>query len=301
IRDREHAFPDFTLAYFPDNDFNSHAQGPESAAHTLTQFDDYLGQIFDAYGGIDQMLGDIAIIITGDHSQSNIVSDPNDAAILLSEVLQDFSAAELGKGWDDGTDIILCPNGRVASIYHRNLTQENADQIIANLLQEPRIDQVIYSGRHLGSSDSGYHVVTRDRGKLQFEKASGQQETLHDLYGTRWAWRGDLGVFGETESDDNVTIFPEYPNPFERIAGILESSRSGHIWATARIGHDFVIPGIDAHAGGGSHGSLHSLDSSPPMFVAGTTSDIQLPQHPRSIDLVPLSLKILNIDPEKVE
>lgn len=287
------ALPEFTLAYFPNNDFKSHEVGPENAVETVEQFDAYLGKLFETCGGMEQMLEEYAILITGDHSQSDIVDDEDKAAIDLTQVLPDFPAAEIGKGFQDNEDIIICPNGRVASIYVRDISEQKVRRIIEQLLNEERVDQVMVRADRLHTSDKGYHVLT-ENGKLRFERGQGRAEkSLKDRYGTDWSWNGDLGVFGEAREEDGITHFPSYPNPMERIAGLLDSPRSGHIWATPKIGYDFVIPGIEAHTGGGSHGSLHVLDSSPPLITAGVPQDVEIPSHPRIIDLAPLALRIL--------
>jgi len=295
------SFPDFTLAYFPDNDFNSHEVGPRAASTTLDTFDSYLGEIFDAYGGMESMLAEIAIIITGDHSQSDIVDDEEQAAIDLTEVIPDFPAADVGKGFESGVDVVLCPNGRVSSIYLRDVSSANVNTIIRQLVAEERVDQVMCSEGYLQTAEPGYHVFTADRGDLHFghTEASGQN-VLHDRYGAKWHWHGDLDVFGRQEERDGLTYFPTYPNALERIAGALDSPRGGHIWVTARIGYDFVIPGIEAHTGGGSHGSLHTMDSTAPLIAAGLPDSVEIPAHPRLIDLVPLCMRVLDVETDYI-
>src|SRR5690606_38579858 len=64
--------PDFTLAYFPNNDFDSHAEGPENAVSTLQAVDGHLGKLIEILGGIDQFLEKHVLLMTGDHSQSDL-------------------------------------------------------------------------------------------------------------------------------------------------------------------------------------------------------------------------------------
>src|SRR5690606_32624167 len=44
-------FPDFTLAYFPNNDFDSHEYSPAGAEGALSQVDEYLRRFIDTRGG----------------------------------------------------------------------------------------------------------------------------------------------------------------------------------------------------------------------------------------------------------
>jgi len=292
----EDAFPDFTLAYFPDNDFNSHEVGPENAVETLYDVDNYLSEMIEAYGGLEKFLSEMTIIITGDHSQSNIVDNQDEAAINLVDVLPDFRVSKVGQGWQEDEQIIICPNGRVASFYMREPTTENVNAVIENLLQDSRIDQVICrSNRTDTEKTEGFRVYTADRGDLHFKASSGDA-MAKDRYGGEWHWSGDLDALGKTDQQDGVITFEEYPNAFERIAMLLSSDRSGDIWVTAKPGHDFVIPGVEAHTGGGSHGALHVLDSSPPLIIAGHPDDLTVPEVPRSVDLVPMSLSVLEMD-----
>jgi len=290
----EKAFSDFTLAYFPDNDFNSHEVGPANAVETLHKVDGYLEEMITAYGGIDAFLDDIAIVITGDHSQSDIVDDEEKSAINLEDILNEFKVSEVGKGWTSDEEIIICPNGRAASFYLRDPSQKNINAVIEQLLQDERIDQVMCHGMFIKKDDNGFHVFTQDRGKLQF-KAAQSNSMAQDRYGGQWQWSGELGVFGKSDQQDKVITFEDYPNAFERISMLLGADRSGQIWASAHIGYDFVIPGIEAHTGGGSHGALHYLDSSPPLIAAGVPDDITIPDVPRSVDLVPLCLQVLGL------
>ncbi|MGE0444797.1 MAG: alkaline phosphatase family protein [Vicinamibacterales bacterium] len=59
--------PDFTVAYFADNDFKSHAAGPHAALPSVERVDQALGAMFDADGGFDAFMRDTCVIVTSDH------------------------------------------------------------------------------------------------------------------------------------------------------------------------------------------------------------------------------------------
>ena len=70
--------------------------------------------------------------------------------------------------------------------------------------------------------------------------------------------------------------------------GALDCDGSGHLWMTAKIGHEFVVPGVTPFPGGGSHASLHRLDSEPPLFVVGAPENVAIPEYPRITDVFDL-------------
>ncbi|MGE3401790.1 MAG: alkaline phosphatase family protein, partial [Vicinamibacterales bacterium] len=91
----------------------------------------------------------------------------------------------------------------------------------------------------------------------------------------------------------------EYPNAFERIAGVLDARQSGDLWLTAQPGCEFDLPGGKAHLGGGSHGALHALDSLSPVIAAGLPR--RLPQRMRAVDIAPLCLEAMGLRTEVTE
>ena len=97
------------------------------------------------------------------------------------------------------------------------------------------------------------------------------------------------------EQDTGSFMFRDYPNAFERIAGVLDLDQSGDLWVTARPGCEFEVPGGSAHVGGASHGALHALDSYSPVIVAGGGSPWRLPPAMRSVDIAPLCMHILEM------
>ncbi|MEZ4664686.1 MAG: alkaline phosphatase family protein [Caldilineaceae bacterium] len=291
---QEDALPDFTLAYFPENDFRSHEVGPEAALDKLEELDEQFGKIFTAFGGLEQMLSELCVVVTGDHSQSDVVEDEQEAAIRLDQLLAEFSVAAAGAPMDAKDDLVVCPNLRTAQIYFHTPTTERHERVIKDLLQDERIDQLIWSAKFLDAAHRGFHVATQKRGRLHFWLGADGPNSATDKVGNTWSWQGNLAaVDGHVE--DGVLSFGDYPNAFERIAGILQLSVSGHLWVTSKPGYEFCLEHTLVHAGGGSHGSLHVLDSVSPLWVAGAPAGIELPAQPRSVDVAPLCLKVLGL------
>ena len=291
---KKRAFPECTVAYFPDNDFNSHKAGPENALSSLEQVDAYLGDFFAAYGGLDHVLADMCILLTGDHSQSDMVADETRAGIRLDELLADFTQAKPGAAWHDEEQLLICPDMRTAQIYLQPSTFQYQKSIVEQLLSDERVDQVMWRADRF-SDGAGYHLATSRRGRLHFWPGTTGEHTGPDKYGNEWSWQGDLAVVSGSIDHGQLT-FPHYPNAFERIVGGLAAQNSGHIWVTAQPGYEFQLAETNIHTGGGSHGSLHLLDSTSPLIVAGAPENIEMPSHPRSVDITPLCLSMLGFD-----
>jgi hypothetical protein len=290
----EHGLPDLTVAYFPNNDYESHDRGPIQSLEVVQRVDEHLGNVIASLGGMDGFLKNHAIVITGDHGQSDLAETTQEQEIHLDELLSDFIPGEAGKPWEPGEEIMSCPNMRAAQIYlHDKLPDDRVQLLVSRLLSHPRVDQVIL--RDLQCKPPRYTVLSADRGRLEFQRTgAGVEADATDVHGNRWTFNGDLRVVDAKVVDGKLS-YGDYPNALERIATGF-SSESASLWATARIGSEFRVEETNLHRGG-SHGSLHRDDSTSPLIIAGAPEDLEIPEHPRSIDVAPLILRMLEIDP----
>jgi hypothetical protein len=285
--------PDFTIAYFADNDYVSHEVGPHAALAVLDGIDAMLGEAFEAGGGMDRVLAGTVVVITSDHGHCDVVADASRAVIHLDAQLADFRQAQLGRAWRAGDEVMICPNMRAAQIYVRDPSARTIEQICAAALQDSRVDQVVWRAALTRAGAPGY-VVASQRGRLEFARAASGPSARTDVFGGAWTWGGDAGAL--TIDEDGACIaFADYPNAFERIAGVLDLDQSGEVWVTAKPGCEFQVPGGDAHVGGASHGALHALDSLSPVIVAGGGLRHVLPRHMRSVDIAPLCMGLLGL------
>jgi hypothetical protein len=284
--------PDLTVAYFADNDYRSHDIGPVAALPVVARVDAMLGEAFDAAGGLDKVLSDTIVIVTSDHGHCDILRERSEAVIRLDKMLMRFRQATLGKAWSAKDEIMICPNMRASQIYVQRPTPEIIERIAADILTDPRIDQVIWRTALTSEGAAGYTVVS-SRGRIDFARDRSETAVL-DPFGGSWAWTGEPRVL-ELEQQGRNLLFSEYPNAFERIAGALDLAKSGEVWVTARPGCEFEVPGGKAHVGGASHGALHALDSLSPVIVAGGPTRTILPRDMRSADIAPMIMEILGI------
>ncbi len=282
--------PDFTVAYLPDNDWDSHELGPDNAVFTLEHADKRLGELFDVLGGLSAFLEDHTILIVGDHAQTALVIDEGERGINLTEVLQDFKLVDAGHGWEEGDEIIACPNLRASIFYVNHLTKSRFTEVVDCLLIDDRIDQVIWRE----ASDNRYYIKTAEDGQLSFYDDS-QSPMATDTYGNGWSWAGNLACVDGQVDDDNHITFETYPNAFERLKNVLDLKHSGDLWATAKPGYTFSLESMEIEKRG-SHGTLHRSDSITSLLVAGHEVTFDVPKNPRIVDVAPMILNMLGLD-----
>lgn len=288
--------PDFTVAYFADNDYQGHKVGPLKALPVVEHVDRCLHDFFEARGGIARALEQLCVVVTGDHSHDDIHDDAARAVANLDVTLKELELASPGVGWTGHDQIMVCPNMRAAQIYCQNTSADLVARIIEQLLAEPKVDQVLWQEPATEQQGAGFRVATSDRGELRFAVAGGADGTP-DEYGGRWTWSGDLRAVGGRIDAAGCLVSDDYPNPFERIAGGLRHPHAGHVWVTAHPGTEFQVPGGAVHVGGASHGALHANDSVVPLFTAGFQAPIEWHAPPRTIDIAALCLRALDVTP----
>jgi hypothetical protein len=223
-----------------------------------------------------------------------VLSRAERAEIRLNELLANFPQAALGRSWRKRDAVMICPNMRAAQIYLHYPGPDTALQVINDVLSDPRVDLAVWRAGLTERGASGYSVASRS-GRLTLRRGEdGQGRTAPDAFGASWSWHGDSSTL-DFEVDAGRLEFHQYPNAFERIAGVLDLDQAGDIWVTAKPGCEFNVEGGDAHLGGASHGALHALDSYSPVIAAGP-SPVPLPRHLRSVDLAPLCMQLLGAE-----
>jgi hypothetical protein len=254
------SLPPFTLAYFPLNDFVAHEEGLVHAAETCVKnFDQFLGEMIETLGGLERFTEENAVVIVGDHAQIEWEDGPS--TIRLDRVLDEFNLADAAKGFAGDDEVLIAPNMRAAAVYLATEDEEKRSRVVDRLLAEGQIDQVLHVETPDGRSPI-YHVETRDRGSMQFQRAGDDEHFSKrgkDKYGNAWCYQGELGALDLFVDGEGHFSEGAYPNPLERIAGAL-SRGSQPIWVTARCEAEFSVFETSVHEGG-SHGSLHRDDS----------------------------------------
>ena len=253
---------DFMLLSLPDNDGYSHRNGPAAQARSIAAADVQLARVANSVGGLDALLEDYAVIVCSDHSQSAI-----DHAIDLFAAFSDFAIqpANGGKAQPNGSsEIAVCPGSRFAQIYvlDRDRREEILKRVERNCLELEGVDQVMHL---VGAGDQLEACVRGDRSELRFAPSG----DLTDTGGNSWSVEGDLNVLG-LSVHDTVIDSKDYPDALNRIWSALLCGNAGDVLLSARPGYEFIDWGGGHHVGGGSHGSLHAVDSHALLMWCGT-------------------------------
>ena len=176
------SLPDFTLAYFADNDYESHKVGPHKALPVIERVDEALGRMFAAAGGADRFLRDTCVIVTSDHGHCEILADENRAVIRLDRLLSGYRQADIGRGWQRRDEIMICPNMRAAQLYLRDTGPAMIERLVERLLVDPRIDLVLRNGPSTAAEATRY-LATSQRGHLEFWRGSDGPKLSRDTFG----------------------------------------------------------------------------------------------------------------------
>jgi hypothetical protein len=275
----EHDLFDFLLLSLPDNDTYSHKHGPDGQVSSLAAADRQLERVMHAAGGPDAFLEEHAVIVCSDHSQSQV-----DDEIDLFAALADFAVLPSGGARDGTPEIALCPNSRSAHVYvlDRSRRRSLVPRLERTLLAHDGVDLVM---RMTGHPD-GEAAVRSARGELRFAPRG----DLVDRRGAAWSVEGDRAVLGLEVADGRVDS-RRYPGALGRVWSALRCRTTGELLASAKPGYEFLDWGRSHHIGGGSHGSLHAVDSLGSLLWCGTGPDSEEARDQWTLeDIVPLLL-----------
>jgi Type I phosphodiesterase / nucleotide pyrophosphatase len=257
----EHDLFDFLLLSLPDNDTHSHKFGPEAQVTSLVAADQQIERLMHAAGGPDEFLDDHAVVVCSDHSQSE-VEDEIDLfrafdgfGVLPPSGVRDTKAGR--------AEIALCPSSRAAYVYvlDRNARPSLVPRVVRTLLALEGVDLVM----HLTDHPDGEAAVQSRTGELRFAPRG----DLTDLRGATWSVEGDHSVLALEVRDGSVRS-ARYPDALGRVWAALRCRTAGEVLASARPGWEFLDWGRAHHIGGGSHGSLHAVDSLGSLLWCGT-------------------------------
>ncbi len=245
---------DFMLLSLPDNDTHSHRYGPHAQVSSIAAADRQLERVMHAAGGPDAFLDEHAVIVLGDHSQSAVAS-----RIALAEELSDFRILRPGDPRPNEAEIAVSPGARAAMVYvlDRMRPLELTDQLEQRARAVEGVDLVM----RMRDSEA---AVWSARGELRF--APGGE--FCDLRGARWSVEGAYEVLDLTAAD-GLLESAAYPDALARIWAALRCENAGEVLLSAAPGYEFVDWGGADHVGGGSHGSLHAIDSHTALICHG--------------------------------
>jgi len=277
----EHDLFDFLLLSLPDNDTHSHRHGPDGQVTSLAAADRQLERVMHAAGGPDAFLEDHAVIVCSDHSQSQVEDE-----IDLFAAFEDFTVLPPGGAGRNGTpEIALCPSSRSAQVYvlDRDARPALIPRVERTLLAHDGVDLVMSMTDH----PDGEVAVRSTGGELRFAPRG----DLVDRRGDSWSMEGDASVLA-LETDGGRVDSRRYPDALGRVWAALRCRTAGEVLASAKPGYEFLDWGRSHHIGGGSHGSLHAVDSFGSLLWCGTGPESAAARDQWALrDIVPMVLE----------
>jgi hypothetical protein len=248
----EHDLFDFLLLSLPDNDTHSHANGPHAQVSSIATADRQLERMMHAGGGADAFLDEHAVVVVADHSHA-----PVEQRVELGEAFEDWHLLAPSGADRRDAEIALCPAQRSAMVYALLPEGRSATvpRIVDRALEVDGVDLVMWRP---APREGAIARRTRGAGRAELRFAPGGD--VRDERGARWSLQGPDEVL-RSSARDGVLRSPDYPDALARVWAALTCETSGDVLLSAAPGYEFPDWGGVDHVGGGSHGSLHRVDS----------------------------------------
>jgi Type I phosphodiesterase / nucleotide pyrophosphatase len=238
---------DFLLLSLPDNDTHSHRHGPHAQVTSIAAADRQLERLFHAGGGTEKFLDEHAVIVVADHSHA-----PVEKAIDLQAAYAELNVLAPSGARRRDAEIAVCPAQRSAMIYA--LLPEGRDALLPRIIELAlEIDGVDLA---LWRPAPREGAIANQTGEVRFAPGG----DVRDERGGRWSIDGPLEVL-DARLEDGVLRSHAYPDALGRAWSALTCPTSGDVLLSASPGYEFADWGGVDHVGGGSHGSLHRVDS----------------------------------------
>ena len=270
---------DFLLFYLPETDSAGHRGGDALRPAAVAGADDAIETLMSAAGGVEPFLERYAVVLCADHGQSAIDCD-DDIRDAFGD-LRLFRAR--GRTDPAACDLAIAASNRAGHVY-RLASDIPLREIGDRLLARPAVDVVAWR-------DGEHAVVRHDGRELRFAPGG----PLADTRGNAWSIEGDRAALAlET---DGPLASASYPNALERVWQILHCVNAGDVVASAAPRFEFRDSGGASHLGGGSHGSLHAVDSLVPLAAVGLHDPPALRAEPSIEDIAGICRAHLGIHP----
>jgi len=270
--------PDFMVVYLPEHDHYLHKH-IDQPLKSLEKVDKKIADLLQTFGSFEEAIKQNVFIIIGDHGQTKISSN-EDANIDLDQLLKPFRVTPLGKKVSEPDEVIFANNERMVYVYP---LQQQVNEGVRNTLEtDERIDFIAWK-------EKNKVIVSNHAGKkLSYYKKG----NFVDAYGESWNIEGDLELL-DLSIEEKTLKYNLYPDVLSRLYGALFAQDISLFVIVAKPGYEFISRTFPTHKGGGSHGSLHRIDSIVPLLVTGASKDPQ--SNIRIVDLKNYILQLLNV------
>jgi hypothetical protein len=157
----------------------------------------------------------------------------------------------------EDAEIAVCPAQRSAMLYV--LVAEGRNTVVPRLVDTAlEIDGVDLVMWRPAPREGAIARLAPDGSRQELRFAP--RGDLRDERGARWSLQGPLEVL-RADVRDGVVRSADYPDALARVWAALACETSGDVLLSAAPGYEFPDWGDVDHVGGGSHGSLHRVDS----------------------------------------
>jgi hypothetical protein len=299
----------FILLYLGQHDAASHKSGPDSTQKAIAVADRAVGRCVDTLGGVEEFLDQFGIVICADHGQTHVHHHT-----ALEDVFDDVALFR-GSRIDDAhdRDLAIIGSNRVAMAYRthqdhragdgsrRRAGTGPTDQWIARRAAEcPATDISAWFDREhreirvVGGPDR-VDAELRIRRDPEHGTPTVRAASTGDA-SDRWHVEGDLELL-DIGRDEGTFTYGDYPDALQRLTAAIDCVNTGDVLISAAPGWEFHDIGGGSHTGG-SHGSLHIVDSTAPLITAGLDHGASTEglHTVRLTDIAPLVSKHLALD-----
>jgi hypothetical protein len=197
--------------------------------------------------------------VVADHSHAEV-----ERTIALEEaVTARFTVLAPSGRRPEEAEVAFCPSQRSAQLYA--LGEEGAaravvvPRLVETALEVDGVDLACFR-----APDGDAVIARAGGGELRFAPGT----SVEDPRGGRWRVHGDLEVLGAAVEGESFTS-PDYPDALARVWAAVRCPTSGDVVLSAAQGWEFPDWGGVHHVGGGSHGSLHAVDSLGALVFCG--------------------------------
>ena len=249
----EHDLFDFLLLSLPDNDAHSHKNGPHAQIASIAAADAELWRVMEAGGGVEKFLDEHAMIVMADHSHSHI-----ERVIERTGAFADWKVLRPSGTNASEAEIALCPAQRSAMVYLLHQARGDAlVRVVATAREVEGVDLAMWR-------EDGRAWIVGERGEMWFAPG----DDVVDDRGMRWEVGGELDAL-LASVEDGLFVSEHYPDALRRVWSALTCTTSGDVLLSAEPSYEFPDWGKRAHVRGGSHGSLHRVDSLGALLFCG--------------------------------
>jgi hypothetical protein len=275
---------EFLLLYLGQHDSASHKQGPEETQRAIRVADRAMMRVIDSMGGVDTFMRECALVLCADHGQDTVEHHAE-----IGDVFDDVRLFHGSRSSDiTQCDIAIAPSNRVAMAYRLHHDSPPSRWVAGRACESPAVDIAAFpeDGRIVVINDQGgeLHIVRDDDAaaglvtrRVDVGRGSGAARP------ERWLLQGDLAVL-DLQTSDGMIGEGRYPDALARLDAAARCVNAGDVLLSAHVGWEFVDIGGGHHTGG-SHGSLHRVDSIAPLVTSGLDGWHPAPGDPGTVRL----------------